>query len=55
MKGVIVEKAGGELKLVNDVEKPKPGPDQLLAKSIYSSLQPMYVDYPPHMSLLTPA
>ena len=44
MKGVILEKVGGELKLVDNIEKPKPGPGQLLVKSIYMSLNPMCVD-----------
>ena len=42
MKGVICEKQGGQLKLVDDVEKPKPGPDQLLVKSLWLAMQPVY-------------
>lgn len=46
MKGVILDKVGGELKLVDDVEKPKPGPGQLLVKSLIMSLNPMCVNHP---------
>lgn len=40
MKAVIVEHAGGELKIA-DIDEPKPGPDQLLVKSLYMSLNPL--------------
>lgn len=46
MKGVILDKVGGELKLVDDVEKPKPVADQLLVKSLYMALNPMCVNRP---------
>jgi hypothetical protein len=42
MKGVLVEKAGGEIKVVDDLMKPSPGPDQLLVRPIYVAMQPVY-------------
>ena len=41
MKGVTVEKAGEELKLVDYLERPKPGPDQILVKSLYTAINPV--------------
>jgi NADPH:quinone reductase-like Zn-dependent oxidoreductase len=43
MKGVLVEKAGGEYTLVDTVEKPKPGKGQILVKSLVSGLNPVSV------------
>lgn len=43
MKGVILKAAGAEFEVVNDIEKPKPGPDQLLVKSIATAINPVYV------------
>ncbi|ETN40473.1 uncharacterized protein HMPREF1541_04750 [Cyphellophora europaea CBS 101466] len=48
MKGVICEKGGAGLKVVDDLQKPKPGPDQLLVKSLYIGLAPVdkfMIDY----------
>ncbi|ETI23023.1 hypothetical protein G647_04819 [Cladophialophora carrionii CBS 160.54] len=41
MKGVIFEKQGAEPKVVDDLEKPSPGPDQLLVKSIWTAMNPV--------------
>jgi hypothetical protein len=46
MKGVLVEKAGGEYTLVDTVEKLKPGKGQILVKSIVSGLNPVSVSFP---------
>lgn len=43
MKGVIVEKLGGDLKVVSDLEKPRPGADQLLVKSLIVAMNPVCV------------
>jgi NADPH:quinone reductase-like Zn-dependent oxidoreductase len=50
MKGVLVEKAGGEYTLVDTVEKPKPGKGQILVKSLVSGLNPVSV---PSSSIFT--
>jgi len=41
MKGVIVEKAGGPVKVVDRVEVPEPTEKQLLVKPIYAALNPV--------------
>ncbi len=41
MKGVIFANAGAEAKVVDDLEKPSPGPDQLLVKSVWVALNPV--------------
>jgi NADPH:quinone reductase-like Zn-dependent oxidoreductase len=43
MKAVLVERAGGDIKVVEDFDKPTPGPGQLLARPLYIALQPVYV------------
>ena len=43
MKGVVVEKVGGELKIVDDLQKPTPGEEQLLVKPIYVAMNPVYM------------
>jgi NADPH:quinone reductase-like Zn-dependent oxidoreductase len=43
MKGVIFEKQGAEPKVVDDLEKPSPGPEQLLVKSIWTAINPVWV------------
>jgi NADPH:quinone reductase-like Zn-dependent oxidoreductase len=42
MKGVIFEAAGGPLKVV-DLPVPEPSPDQILVKSLYTAINPVYV------------
>ena len=42
MKGVIVEAAGGPWKVVENLEVPKPAPDQILVKSIATAINPVY-------------
>ncbi len=41
MKGVIVEKPQAAFKIVDDLEKPEPGPDQILVKSLYTAINPV--------------
>lgn len=41
MKGVIVEALGAPYKVVEDLEKPKPGPDEILVKSIATAINPV--------------
>jgi NADPH:quinone reductase-like Zn-dependent oxidoreductase len=43
MKGVIFEKAGAEPQVTDSLEKPKPDGDQILVKSIYTAINPVYV------------
>jgi NADPH:quinone reductase-like Zn-dependent oxidoreductase len=45
MKGVVFEKQGAEPKVVDNLEKPKPGPDQILVKSLWAAINPVYVDF----------
>ena len=42
MKGVIFEQAGAEPKVTNRLEKPSPSTDQILVKSIYTAINPVY-------------
>ena len=42
MKGVVVENVGGPYKVVDDLEKPKPGANQILVKSLYAAINPVY-------------
>ncbi|KAF4626707.1 hypothetical protein G7Y89_g11455 [Cudoniella acicularis] len=41
MKGILVDKAGGEYALVDTLEKPKPGKNQVLVKSLVTGLNPV--------------
>ena len=41
MKGVVFEKQGAEPKVVDNLEKPKPGPDQVLVKSLWTEIIPV--------------
>lgn len=41
MKGIVFESQGAQPK-VGDIDVPKPGPDQILVKSIYAALNPVY-------------
>lgn len=43
MKGVILEKPGAPFKVVDGIEKPEPGPGQILVKSIVVAINPVYV------------
>lgn len=45
MKGVIVRTPGAAFELATDIEKPKPGVDQILVKSIATAINPVYA-YP---------
>ena len=42
MKGVIVEAPGAPWKVVDNLEVPKPAPDQILVKSIATAINPVY-------------
>lgn len=42
MKGVIVRSPGAAFEVVSDIEKRKPGADQLLVKSIATAINPVY-------------
>lgn len=41
MKGILLEKVGGEFTLVDTLEKPKPGPTQVLVKSLVAGINPV--------------
>lgn len=41
MKGVIIEKQGGEPVVTDKLEQPKTGPDQILVKSLYVAMNPV--------------
>jgi NADPH:quinone reductase-like Zn-dependent oxidoreductase len=43
MQGVLLDKVGGEYKIVKDLEIPKPGPGQILVKSLATGINPVYV------------
>ena len=44
MKGVSVEKVGAPWTIVDGIEKPKPGLGQVLVKSIFTAINPVYVE-----------
>ncbi|KAF8853745.1 GroES-like protein [Acephala macrosclerotiorum] len=41
MKGILLEKVGGEFTLVDALEKPEPGPTQVLVKSLVAGINPV--------------
>jgi len=41
MKGVIFEKMGDQPKVVDNLDKPKPGKGQVLVKSIWVAMNPV--------------
>lgn len=41
MRGVIVEQVGGEVVIVDSLERPSPGPGQVLVKSLWTAMNPM--------------
>lgn len=41
MKAAITKEPKAPFELVNDVEKPKPGPEQILVKSIATAINPV--------------
>jgi len=43
MKGVIFESVGAPPKVVDDLPVPEPSPDQILVKSLYTAINPVYV------------
>lgn len=45
MKAVITKEANAPFEVVNDVEKPKPGPGQILVKSIAAAINPVWVSF----------
>jgi NADPH:quinone reductase-like Zn-dependent oxidoreductase len=42
MKGLTIAKVGAPYELATDLEKPTPGPKQVLLKSIYVGINPVY-------------
>ena len=42
MKGVIISTPGAGFEVVTDIEKPQPGVDQILVKSIATAINPVY-------------
>lgn len=42
MKGVSLKAAGAAFEVVDEIEKPKPGSDQILVKSIATAINPVY-------------
>lgn len=50
MKGILLDKVGGDFHLVDTLEKPSPGNKQILVKSLVTAINPVY-GYPyPHLS-----
>lgn len=41
MQGILLEKAGGDYALVDNLEKPKPGKNQVLVRSLVAGLNPV--------------
>ena len=42
MKGILLEKVGGDYALVDSIEKPSPGKNQILIKSLVTAMNPVY-------------
>lgn len=42
MKGILLDKVGGEYHLVDTLEKPTPGRNQILVKSLVTAINPVY-------------
>jgi NADPH:quinone reductase-like Zn-dependent oxidoreductase len=42
MKGIGVEKAGATAVVLDNLETPEPADDQVLVKSIYTAINPVY-------------
>lgn len=42
MKGLTVAKPGAPYELVSDIETPAPGSKQVLVKSLYTGINPVY-------------
>jgi hypothetical protein len=55
MKGLTLAKPGAPYELVSDFEKPTPGPKQVLVKSLYAGINPVYGSrgFPPPKALST--
>ena len=47
MKGVIIREANAEPIVTDSLERPKPGRGQVLVKSLYVGLNPVYVPFCP--------
>jgi NADPH:quinone reductase-like Zn-dependent oxidoreductase len=41
MRGVLLDKVGGELKIVDDLDVPTPGPGQVVVKSLVTGINPV--------------
>jgi NADPH:quinone reductase-like Zn-dependent oxidoreductase len=46
MKGIIVKKVGATFHFVEHLEKPQPGKNQILVKSIVTAINPVSVSSP---------
>jgi NADPH:quinone reductase-like Zn-dependent oxidoreductase len=42
MKGILLSEVGGEFIAVDTLEKPKPGKNQILVKSLVTGINPVY-------------
>ena len=42
MKGILLDKVGGEYYLTDSVEKPSPGKKQILVRSLVTAINPVY-------------
>jgi len=43
MKGIICEKPGAPFQVVDNLEVPEPAAGQILVKSIYAAINPVYI------------
>ena len=48
MKGILLDKVGGEYHLEDTIEKPTPGRKQVLVKSLVTAINPVYYRLSPH-------
>ena len=45
MKGVLLDKVGGEFEIAKDLDIPRPGPGQILVKSLVTGINPVYAAF----------
>jgi NADPH-dependent curcumin reductase CurA len=55
IKGITVEKPGAPAQLSTDLDVPEPSDTQILVKSIYTAVNPVYISLPLYLFPAIPA
>ena len=53
MKAIVVPSQGSPMEVRDNLDVPKPGDDQILVKSVYTAINPVYVESKLHCCVLT--